>query len=134
MSLVAIFILGVTIITEWNEVMRLNLSKLALHLVIAVLACIGLLSTAHATPIDTAQPTATETVLATETPMTTQYIFEKYITQARHRCWDKRVRISRYCCGFDYYGACSKYCFQYGYRKVCPRHKRYYRKRRRSYY
>lgn len=119
---------------EWNEVMRLNVSKLALRLVFAVLACIGLLSTAHATPINTAEPTATETVLPGNPAITTQYIFEKYITKARHRCFEKRVRISRYCCGFDYYGACSKYCYQYGYKNVCPRHKRYYRKRKRHYY
>lgn len=115
--------------------MRINLPKFALRLVFAALACIGLLSGAHATPINNAEQTASEAVLDTNPPITSQYIYEKYIMQARHRCFRKRYARSRYCCSFDYYGACRKYCIDYGYREVCPSHKRYYRKRRApSYY
>ena len=126
--------MGVTILMEWNEVMRINVPKFALRIVFAVLACIGLLSTAHAAPLNTAEPTASEALLAANPPITSQYIFDKYILKARHRCYQKRYAKSRYCCSFDYYGACRKYCIDYGYRDYCPRHKRYYRKRKRSYY
>ena len=119
---------------EWNEVMRINLPKLALRMIFAALACIGLLSAAHATPLDTTEPAATEALLAANPPITSQYILDKYITKARHKCYQRRYARSRYCCSFDYYGACRKYCIDYAYRDYCPRHKRYYRKYRKPKY
>ena len=43
--------MGVTHSIEWNEVMRTEIQKYTLRLIIAVLACIGLMSAAHATPL-----------------------------------------------------------------------------------
>ena len=114
--------------------MRINVPKFALRLVFAVLACIGIMGTAHATPLNAPEQTASEAVLAVNPPMTTQYIFDKYIHKARHRCYQRRYARSRYCCGFNFYGACTRYCVDYQYRDYCPPHKRYRRYRKPKYY
>ncbi len=96
----------------------------ALRMAIAGLAVVGFLGIANAVPLAPAETSQ----------LTTQDIFQKYVQPVHHRCWweKKRVAISKYCCGFDYYGACIKHCIQWGHEKVrvCKRHRRYKRRRR----
>ncbi len=92
----------------------------ALRAIIAGLAFLGFLGIANAVPLAPAE----------DNQLTTQYIYEKYVQPVHHVCWEKKYAISRDCCGFNYYGACTKYCTHYGYRTVCKKHRRYYKKRR----
>ena len=98
-----------------------------LRAITATLALFGFLSAANATSLAPAE----QVPLVEDQQITSQYIFEKYLFKARHRCYRRRYAISRDCCAFDYYGNCRKWCTHYGYRNVCPRHKRYRKKRRR---
>lgn len=107
--------------------MKINLPKFVLRAVFAVLACIGLLSTAHATPVNTSQPSATQALMSTPPAMTAQDILNKYLHNA-HARWGTCYRRKRHCFSWDY-----GQCLEWGWRRVayeCRKRHRHYRKRR----
>ena len=113
--------------------MKRTPAKVFMTFAVMLMGLLGFQAGANAVPMTPVEPAAI-TAPAPEA-LTSQYILNKYVQKVHHRCWRKRVRTLKYCCGFDYYGACIKTCFKYGYKRVCKRHKRYYRKRRApSYY
>ena len=125
--------MGVTHSIEWNEVMRTEIQKYTLRLIIAVLACIGLMSAAHATPLNSSEPTVAEEVIIDKRAVTSGAMLD-YLMPARHRCYQRRYARSRYCCGWDFYGGCRKWCVDYAYRDYCPRHKTYRKRYRKPRY
>ena len=88
--------------------MKRTPAKVFMTFAVMLMGLLGFQAGANAVPM-TPVENAAITAPAPEA-LNSQYILNKYVQKVHHRCWRKRVRTLKYCCGFDYYGACIKTC------------------------